>query len=133
MLYPIAIEQGDTHKAWGVVVPDLAGCFSAGDTLDEAVKNAKDAMEGWIEAMLDKGLNIPTPSNLGQLQRKSDYKGWIWALVDIDPSLLDDSSERINITIPRRVLLKVDRYVGCQGKTRSGFLVEAALRAMAPC
>jgi len=34
--YPIAIEAGDDLKAFGVVVPDLPGCFSAGDTLDDA-------------------------------------------------------------------------------------------------
>ena len=41
MFYPIAIEAGDETTAYGVTVPDLPGCFSAGDTLEEAVKNAK--------------------------------------------------------------------------------------------
>lgn len=38
MRYPIAIEPGDDTHAWGVVVPDLPGCFSAGTTLDGAIK-----------------------------------------------------------------------------------------------
>ena len=37
MRYPIAIERGTETAAYGVVVPDLPGCFSAGDTLDEAI------------------------------------------------------------------------------------------------
>ena len=41
MKYPIAIEPGDDKHAYGVVVPDLPGCFSAGDTLDEAMDNAR--------------------------------------------------------------------------------------------
>jgi len=41
MYYPIAIEPGDDTHAFGVVVPDLPGCFSAGDTLDEAMENAR--------------------------------------------------------------------------------------------
>jgi predicted RNase H-like HicB family nuclease len=41
MRYPILIEEGTDSTAFGVVVPDLPGCFSAGDTLDEAVKAAK--------------------------------------------------------------------------------------------
>lgn len=49
MKYPIAIEHGDNTHAYGVVVPDLPGCFSAGDTLDEAFENAKEAIAGWIE------------------------------------------------------------------------------------
>jgi predicted RNase H-like HicB family nuclease len=45
MRYPIAIELGDETHAYGVVVPDLPGCFSAGDTLYEAISNAKETME----------------------------------------------------------------------------------------
>jgi hypothetical protein len=41
MRYPIAIETGDAEHAYGVVVPDLPGCFSAGDTLDEALANSR--------------------------------------------------------------------------------------------
>jgi len=44
MRYPIAIESGDSKHAYGVVVPDLPGCFSAGDTLDEALTNAREAI-----------------------------------------------------------------------------------------
>lgn len=43
MRYPIAMEPGDAKHAYGVVVPDLPGCFSAGDTLDEAIANAPEA------------------------------------------------------------------------------------------
>ena len=40
MKYPIAIEPGNKHAAWGVVVPDLPGCFSAADSgIDEAIEN----------------------------------------------------------------------------------------------
>ncbi len=39
MRYPIAIETGDTKHALGVFAPDLPGCFSAGDTLDDALTN----------------------------------------------------------------------------------------------
>ncbi|MDL3986047.1 type II toxin-antitoxin system HicB family antitoxin [Shewanella xiamenensis] len=34
MLYPIAIETGDSKHAYGVVFPDIPNCFSAGDTLE---------------------------------------------------------------------------------------------------
>jgi predicted RNase H-like HicB family nuclease len=41
MRYPIAIEPGTDATAWGVVVPDLPGCFSAGDTLEDAMIQAR--------------------------------------------------------------------------------------------
>lgn len=43
MNYPIAMEHAP-DKAYGVQFPDLPGCFSAGDTLDEAIFNAAEAL-----------------------------------------------------------------------------------------
>ncbi|ARW10046.1 hypothetical protein S101447_00944 [Acetobacter ascendens] len=43
MRYPIVIEPGTETTSYGVIFPDLPGCFSAGDTLDQAVKNASEA------------------------------------------------------------------------------------------
>ena len=46
MKYPIAIEPGNDADAWGVIVPDLPGCFSAADSgIDEAIDNTKQAIE----------------------------------------------------------------------------------------
>ena len=95
MKYPIAIEVGDKKTAWGVVVPDLPGCFSAADSgVDEAIENAKEAIELWIECALDAGQAIPNPSSITELQKKKEFKGWIWAIAEIDPALLSDEIER---------------------------------------
>ena len=76
MKYPIAIEPGNDTTAWGVVVPDLPGCFSAADSgIDEAMDNAKEAIELWIETALDLGQTIPAPSSITELQKKREYKG----------------------------------------------------------
>lgn len=48
MKYPIAIELGGDDKAWGVIVPDLLGCFSAADGgFDEAIEKAIDYLKDW--------------------------------------------------------------------------------------
>ena len=44
MQYLIYLEPGDDTHAWGVTVPDLPGCFSAGDTLEDALRNAREAI-----------------------------------------------------------------------------------------
>ena len=62
--YPVIIEAGDENTAWGVIVPDLPGCFSAGDSLDEALVAAEEAVAAWIETALDAGLDIPPPSKI---------------------------------------------------------------------
>ena len=66
MKYPIAIELGDDTHAFGVVVPDLPGCFSAGDTLDEAIDNAKEAIELWLETVINDNGAVPEPGAISQ-------------------------------------------------------------------
>lgn len=130
MKFPIAIEPGSDSAAFGVVVPDLPGCFSAGDTLDEAYANAVESIEAWIETALDRGEPIPAPGLLADHQRKRAYRGWLWGVVNVDLSQLDDKVERVNITLPRRVLRAIDKHASRAGETRSGFLARAALDEM---
>ena len=128
MRYAIAIEPGDDTHAFGVVVPDLPGCFSAGDSLDEALTNAEDAILGWIEIMLDRGDEIPQPSTLDVLRAAHpEYRDWVWAVVTVDPAALDDTVERVNITIPRRVLRRLDARAKAAGETRSGYIAKMSL------
>ena len=130
MRYPIAIESGNDSSAWGVVVPDMPGCFSAGDTLEEALIQAEDAITGWIEAALDNEQEIPAPSHIEALRATHpEFEGWLWALVKIDPALLDDTIERVNISLPRRVLHRLDARARSAGETRSGFIARMAVEA----
>ena len=80
--YPILIEGGTEAEAFGVVVPDLPGCFSAGDTLDEAVEAAKEAMAAWIEATLDQGRPVPSPSSLEKARKLRGYEEWAVGLIE---------------------------------------------------
>ena len=127
MRYPIVIERGDDTHAFGVVVPDLPGCFSAGDTLEEAFDMAKEAVEGWLEVCLDDGAEIPKPSSLVAISNLSDYQGWILGTVDVDMSKLSDKAERVNITLPQRVLRRLDALANKAGDTRSGYIARMVL------
>ena len=127
MRYPIAIEAGDAATAFGVVVPDLPGCFSAGDTLDEALENAEEAVAAWIEVALDTGDAIPAPSSLDAVRLNPEFAGWTFGVVSIDPALLDDTIERVNITLPRRVLSRLDAMAKAAGESRSGFIAQLTL------
>lgn len=129
MRYPIAIEPGDEHHAFGVVVPDLPGCFSAGDTLDEAIDNAKEAIELWLETVIDDGGAVPEPRTIAEHQANPEFSGWVWAVVAIDLAALSDKAERVNITLPARVLRRIDSAAKAAGESRSGFIAHLALRA----
>lgn len=60
--HTIAIVE-EEGKAFCVWFPDLPGCASAGDTLDEAMLNA-EALELWTGAMIESGQKIPAASSL---------------------------------------------------------------------
>jgi predicted RNase H-like HicB family nuclease len=129
MRYPIVIEPGTSSTAYGVVVPDLPGCFSAGDTLEEALAAVEEAAAAWIDAALDAGEAIPPPSSLDALRDNPGYRDWAFGVVTVSPSLLDDSIERVNISLPRRVLKRLDAQARAAGLTRSGLISELALRS----
>ena len=127
MKYPIAIEIGDDKHAYGVVVPDLPGCFSAGDTLDEAFENAKEAISGWIELEMEEGHAIPQPSSIGEISKQEDFKGWFFGVVDVQPESLSDKAQRVNITISARVLRRLDYLAKQSGDTRSGYITRLVI------
>lgn len=128
MKYPIAIEPGNARKAFGVVVPDLPGCFSAGDTLDEAIDNAREAIELWLETVIDDGGAVPDARPVAAHQANPEFAGWIWAVVSVDLASLSDKAERVNITLPARVLRRIDAAAKAAGESRSGFIAHLALR-----
>jgi predicted RNase H-like HicB family nuclease len=132
MRYPIVIEPGTETIAFGVVVPDLPGCFSAGDTLDDAISAAEEAAAAWIDAALDAGEAIPVPSGLEAIRENRDYNGWLFGVIAIDPALLDDTIERVNITLPRRVLRRLDARARAAGESRSGFIAHLTLETAGP-
>jgi predicted RNase H-like HicB family nuclease len=127
MRYPIAIEIGAETAAYGVVVPDLPGCFSAGDTLDEAVTAAEEAATAWIDATLDAGGNVPAPSSIEAVRALPDYAGWAFGVITVDPAALDSTVERVNITLPRRILLRLDAQARAAGETRSGYIAHLTM------
>ena len=132
MRYPVVIEPGTASTAHGVVVPDLPGCFSAGDSLEDALVKAEEAIAAWIDAALDAGRDIPSPTPIDVLRaRHKAWRSWTWALVQVDPAALDDTVERVNISLPRRVLRRLDLLASRHGETRSGFIARIALERSA--
>jgi predicted RNase H-like HicB family nuclease len=68
--YVAIIEDAGPDHAIGVWFPDLPGCFSAGDTLDEALSNAPEAVALWLEAL--DGRDIPRARTPSELKADSD-------------------------------------------------------------
>lgn len=130
MKFTIAIEAETKKTAFGVVVPDLPGCFSAGDTIEEAFDNAREAIEAHLEVLAEEGKDLPEVRPMSEWQADKGYKGWTWGIVDVPVEKMFGTAEKINITVPALLLKRIDTYAQAHGKTRSGFLTEAALEAM---
>lgn len=62
--YPAIIEYVALDENFTVEFPDLKGCITYGDTIEEAKAYAKDAMSAFLASMFDRGFNIPEPSDI---------------------------------------------------------------------
>ena len=127
MLYPVYIHLGDESHAHGASFPDFPGCFTAADRLDDLPKYAQEAVETWF---MGENKVLPKASAIEHWADNPDYQGGLWMLVDIDVSKLETKSVRINISLPNALLDEIDNYAKAQGATRSGFLAQAAQKAM---
>ena len=101
-------------------VPDLPGCFSAGDTLAEALERAREAIALHVEGLLSDGEPVPAPSE------SVEADGGVVGAVEVDDGLLSEQSVQVNISIPSRLLAVIDRAVRRTGAGRSGLLTTAA-------
>ncbi len=130
MRYPVVIHK-DEDSDYGVTVPDLSGCFSAGESFDDALVQAVEAIECHIEGLLIDEEQIPLPGSIEVHQQNPDYADGVWALVTVDLSKLSGKAKRINITLPERLVTVMDRYASNQGQTRSGLIAQATIEYMA--
>lgn len=126
MKFTIAIEPGTKKEAFGVVVPDLPGCFSAGDTTEEAFENARQAIEVHCEELAAEGKDLPTPRPISEWQADKEYRGWTWGIVEASVDKLFGPAEKINITMSPLILRRIDNYAVSIGESRSSFLAKAA-------
>jgi hypothetical protein len=92
---------------------------------------AEEAAAAWVDAALDAGSAIPAPSSLEALRRQPDYAGWTFGVITLDPALIDDAVERVNITLPRRVLKRLDALARAAGESRSGYIAHLTLEGRA--
>lgn len=130
MRYPVVIHK-DENSDFGVMVPDIPGCYSAGSTYDEALNNVVEAIECHLEGLLLDNETIPVGLSMDHWIHEEEFKEGVWAFVDIDLSQISGKAKRVNITIPERVLNLIDLYAKSHSiKNRSSFLADAALSYM---
>ncbi len=111
---------------WGEF-PDLKGCMTDGDSLEELMRNAADALESWIADACTHGNELPTPSGIDKLKRmaaKSDEPVEFIAPVS---GFLPSRPARINITSTSAKIDEITAFARKIGSSRSELMVNATL------
>lgn len=118
------IEEG--KSGIGVTVPDLPAVSSAGDSFDEALSNAAEAILAYFEVLAEDGLDLPAPT--GELPEVEP--GQVLAIVNVDLAKMKPARSkavRLNVSIPNYAVNLIDRAAARVGASRSGFITKAAL------
>jgi predicted RNase H-like HicB family nuclease len=123
----IALIHKDQHSSFGASFPDLPGCISAADSLEELRPMIEESLSLHIEGLLEDGDVLPEPSTLDAIVKSKDYADAVAVMVVKSPET-PDATVRVNITLPEKTLAQIDRKAAQKGMSRSSFLVKAAER-----
>lgn len=131
MKFPVVLHK-DADSDYGVTVPDVPGCFSAGATVSEALENAQEALALHFEGLVADGDALPQAQEVDVHMGNPDYAGGVWAVVDFDVTPYLGKAVRFNATLPENLLHRIDDVVKKDHRyaSRSGFLATAALREL---
>ncbi|MDI6915732.1 MAG: type II toxin-antitoxin system HicB family antitoxin, partial [Desulfitobacteriaceae bacterium] len=93
-------------------IPDLPGCISQGETVEEAVSMIEDAKRGWLEVALEQGAEIPEPTAMVS----ADYSGKFNVRVpkSLHKSLVENAKTE-NVSLNQLVVYHLSKSIGHRG------------------
>ncbi|OCW58991.1 type II toxin-antitoxin system HicB family antitoxin [Hoeflea olei] len=126
MRHYIGVVHQDGDSAFGVHFPDVPGCFSAADRLDDLLGNASEALALHLE-----GEELPEARTLEAVREDADVARDLRDgafLLAVPVIRLSGRSTKANITMDAGLLAAVDATARARGLTRSSFLADLARR-----
>ena len=129
----VALIDGK-RGAYGVVFPDRPGCTAMGRSVDEAIRNAGEALAEWVGDERAAGRAIPAPRSVEAARGDPDIAealadGAVLALATL---VLDTGKPaRANVSLDSGLLAAIDEAARENGVTRSAFLAAAAREKIA--
>jgi predicted RNase H-like HicB family nuclease len=128
----IALVHKDADSDYGVMIPDVPGCFSAGITLDEAIENAVEALSGHVRMVESDGEKVAAPRSIDAIMADPDLaEEREGAIVSAVPLVRDrGSSTRINVSLDLGLLEAIDQAARRRKQTRSAYIASAARREL---
>lgn len=121
VVYPVVVHK-DEGSDYGISIPDVPGCVSAGASLAEAFEGIREAIYCHAEGMLLDGEALPAPTAAENV----DLDGGQLAFLDIDIEKISGEMERVNVTLPKWLIAAIDQ----KASNRSRFLAESAAKAL---
>jgi len=118
----IALVHKEADSAWGVSFPDLPGCFSAADTLEDVLPHACEALELWFE---DAGDIVPRSMEQVRAEVAEDLAAGAFLLA-VPRVTRNHQTVRVNLSLDRGILEAIDSAAAARKLTRSAFIAEAA-------
>ena len=116
------------EKGFGVIVPDIPGFSSSGDTYEKTFKNAAEGLASHIDVLKEHGEKIPSPRSLEQIKKEwADWKEWEKNYsfhIGYIPVLPPYGTKKILVSIDAGLVARIDRV----SKNRSAFFASAAER-----
>ena len=133
-MHYVAVIEKDEGSAFGVWFPDVEGCFSAGETVEEAVSNAAAALRQHVEVVESAGRHVPAARPVDDVLQDEDVRASLetGAVLFAVPLLADAGrTVRINISLDKALVDQIDAAAATRGLTRSAFLAQAAREKIA--
>jgi predicted RNase H-like HicB family nuclease len=125
--YFVAIIEGGDEPGYSVFFPDLPGCASAGETIEEAARNAEEALGLHLRGMVEDSEEIPVATAPEHIKTDPEVKEVARFLVRGE---IPARAVRLNISLDDSLILKIDRVAQARSMTRSGFIAQATRKAL---
>jgi len=111
--------------------PDIPGATALAENLDQLMARASEVLAGHLDAMVERDVELPLPRTLAELTADPAFRrhveGAMVALVSYTPPA---KPVRINITVDKSLLARIDRAAAAVDEARSGYIVEAVKRRL---
>jgi len=138
MYYPATFApKNDGSGRYDVSFADLPGCVSQGDSLEDALRMAQEALALHLGSMLEDGDPIPEPSTLDRARAKDEQMGreegfahpdgtmHQFVLADVRKPVRETAPVRLSISLKPAIVERIDAMADEMGITRSALIAVA--------
>lgn len=103
-IYPALFHKED--NSYWVEFPDLEGCHTYGDSMEESFTNASEVLDGYISSVLESGLTLPKPSDISAYRVSDGFSSYVSAEVKsykeiqkiiVIPEWMDEKAEKLGL------------------------------------